>query len=153
MYLVGFLRREDAGTSRLPDFLHIVPVRLLLQGLVCLALTRIVLDRLLQTARNACVDTGTTFNCFRTFSLLYDYLFFSISGSVSSGRGYDCLPICFLLLAFVCSRATFRRVLQPFNRESGHSSSCKFCVHARSRRTRWILRKLRLLFKKNVRGK
>lgn len=86
-HLVRFLRREDAGTNRLSDFLHIISELLLLQSLICFAFAWIVLDRLLQTARIACVDIGTTFNCFRTFSLSYNYFF--LSGSVNNGRGYD----------------------------------------------------------------
>lgn len=75
-HLVGFLRREDAGTNRLSDFLHIISECLLLQSLVRLALTWIVLDRLLQAARAACVDTGTTFNCFRTSSCMTIFFFY-----------------------------------------------------------------------------
>ena len=57
-YSARFLWREDTGASRLSDFLYLIPVFLLLQGLVRLALAGIVLDWFLQAARTACVHRG-----------------------------------------------------------------------------------------------
>lgn len=147
MYPVRFLRSEDTGACRLPDFLHLIPVFLLLQRLVRLALAGVILHRFLQAARTACVHRGRfLISFFRSFSLTCDFQFFSflfffnmcfLSGSVSSGRGYN-LPIALahlFMFASVRERlsdASFSRVQ---SRKSGHSSSCKPCVHARSRRT------------------
>lgn len=136
-YFVWFLRREDASAHRLPDFLHLVPEFLLLQGLVRLALTRVVFHRLLQTARIACVYTGTTFNFVSVFFFLrfvrfLSFFFFFESVSRAARVTICQFGIAHLFCFSLSSRATFRRVLQPsLNRESGRSLSCKICVRLR----------------------
>lgn len=144
-YPVRFLRRKDTGASRLPDFLHLIPEFLLLQGLVRLALTGVVLHRFLQAARTACVHRGRLLISLSfflslsraTFIFLFFFCLCFLSGSVSSGRRLQFALAHLLFVCFSLFESDFQtRPPAEFNRErSGHSSSCKPCVHARSRRT------------------
>jgi len=156
MYPVRFLRREDTGASRLPDFLHLISEFLLLQGLVRLALTGVVLDRFLQAARTACVHRGRllislsfSLTCDFYLSLFFSFFFFVcfLSGSVSSDRGYN-LPICACTFTYVCFslfESDFQtRPPAEFNRERAiipHRAN-PACMPDQEERVRRTLRKL-----------
>lgn len=120
VYLIRFLRRKDTGTSWLPDLLHIVPQSLLLQCLVCFAFARVVFDRLLQTACIAC--TGMIVNRFYLFLSLQFWDFYLLAGSVSVGQWLASTINRFYYFALVCSRASYKRILQPITPRHANSA-------------------------------
>ena len=153
-YSARFLWREDTGASRLSDFLYLIPVFFLLQGLVRLALAGIVLDRFLQAARTACVHRGRLlisllFSLTCDFYLSLFFLFCFLSRSVSSGRGYN-LPICACTFTYVCFslfESDFQtRPSAEFNRKRAvipHRAN-PACMPDQEERVRQTLKKLRL---------
>lgn len=78
--LIDFLWRKNTGARRLFHFLHCVTKGLLLQSLVCLALTRVVLHRFLRAVSLYRMCTHGLF--------LIDICFAIFVRSVSSSQGY-----------------------------------------------------------------